>query len=283
MAFIRLIASAEAGLPLRAFILAFALTLTTASQGQAKNVCTLLLDAASDEILLEEGDCTSRVTPASTFKIPLAVMAYDAGLLKDASTPVMAFRTGDPDWGGANWTRDTGPASWMRFSVLWYSQRITARMGAKTLTRYAQAFGYGNADFSGDTGYNNGLERAWIASSLKISPHEQAAFLRALALDALPVTSQAMKLTRNIVAREQVAGWTIHGKTGAAYPRRADRSFEYARGWGWYVGWATKGNRTLVFVKLTQASQRTTGSPGNLTREAFLRDWPALAKSLARP
>lgn len=240
---------------------------------KADTICTLVLDAKTDTALVDEGDCHSRVTPASTFKVALAVMAYDAGMLKDAHRPVMSFQSGDPDWGGANWTRDTDPADWLRFSVVWYSQRIAHAMGVANLTRYARDFGYGNADFSGDPGLNNGLDRAWIASSLIISPQEQAAFLRALVMDKLPVASLAMKNTRSIVEKRRIGNWIIHGKTGAAYPRREDRSLDYTHGWGWYVGWAQNGNRKLVFVRLTQATERTDKSPGNLTRDDMLRQW----------
>jgi len=238
----------------------------------------LSAETPTGAVLLEEGDCRSRVTPASTFKVPLAVMAYDAGILTAAHAPVMAFRTGEPDWGGPNWTRDTDPANWMRYSVLWYSQRITHAMGAEAVTRYAQGFNYGNANFSGDPGFDNGLERAWIASSLQVSPREQVAFLRALVLGALPVRQQAMEQAREIVESHRVGNWVIHGKTGAAYPRRADRSFDYARGWGWYVGWALSQDRTLIFVRLTQARERSSGSPGNLTRDVFLRQWHDLVE-----
>lgn len=263
---------------LRRCIASVALMLLAASTipGRSETVCTLLMDARTAEALLEEGDCASRVTPASTFKIPLAVMAYDAGILRDAHDPVMGFRPGDPDWGGADWTRDTDPADWMRHSVLWYSQRIAQAMGADALTRYARGFGYGNADFSGDPGFGNGLERAWVSSSLQISPREQADFLRDLVLDALPVQRQAMAHGRGLVEMREAGGWRLHGKTGGAYPRRADRSFDYARGWGWYVGWAERDGRSLVFVRLTQATKRSSGSPGPLTRDAFLQEWPDL-------
>ncbi len=161
----------------------------------------------------------------------------------------------------------------MRHSVLWYSQRITRAMGADALTRMAQAFGYGNADFSGDAGFDNGLERAWVSSSLLISPREQAAFLRALVLDRLPVQHNAMAQARNLVGTEQIGPWLLYGKTGSAYPRRADRSFDYARGWGWYIGWAQSGDRTVIFVRLNQASQRSATSVGLLTRDALMQDW----------
>ncbi|MDZ4310014.1 MAG: class D beta-lactamase [Cypionkella sp.] len=245
-------------------------------------VCTLIVTADSGATSREAGDCETRITPASTFKIALAVMGYDAGFLLDATQPVLAYQQGDPKWGGAKWMRDTDPTDWMRYSVVWYSQRITRALGAEVLTRYAQGFGYGNADFSGDAGQENGLERAWIASSLLISPREQAAFLRALVTDGLPASPAAMAQAREIVECAKVEGWAVCGKTGTAYPRRADRSFDYARGWGWFVGWAERDRERLVFVRLTQARERSEGSPGNLTREALLVEWPGLMAEIGR-
>lgn len=261
----------------------FALMLTlffaaaSASSARAANICTVVADAATGAVLVEEGDCRTRVTPASTFKVPLAVMGFDAGFLNDADYPVLAYHDGDPDWGGANWRRDTNPADWLRYSVVWYSQRITHALGFEALTAYADAFGYGNADLSGDPGFDNGLDRAWIASSLQVSPYEQVRFLRALVLNALPVRDDAMSHAREIVEVRQADGWMVHGKTGAAYPRRADRSFDYARAWGWYVGWAEKDGQTLVFARLTQAREKTKASPGVLARDVFLSEWPELA------
>ncbi|TCT35515.1 class D beta-lactamase [Martelella mediterranea] len=264
---------------LRLFVgLVLLLSPVLARSAEAAPVCTLVMNAQSGAVLLEEGDCRSAVTPASTFKVALAVMAFDAGILQDAHHPVMTYRAGDPDWGGAAWKQDIDPERWIRYSVVWYSQRLTHSLGAATLTRYGEAFGYGNVDFSGDPGYDNGLDRAWIASSLKISPSQQAAFLRGLVLGTLPASRDAMAKTRGLLEQNNVDGWLMRGKTGAAYPRRADRSFDYAHGWGWYVGWAERGDDALVFVTLTQSEQRSKQSPGNRTREALLAQWPALSK-----
>ncbi|WP_284326945.1 class D beta-lactamase [Cypionkella aquatica] len=245
-------------------------------------VCTLIIAADSGAVLREDGDCATRVTPASTFKIALAVMGYDAGFLESPSQPVLSYQPGDPKWGGANWLRDTDPTDWMRYSVVWYSQRITRALGAETLTRYGQAFGYGNADFRGDPGQDNGLERAWIASSLQISPREQAAFLRALVTDDLPANAAAQAQARSIVECSAIEGWAVCGKTGTAYPRQSNGSFDYARGWGWFVGWADHAGDRLVFVRLTQARARSEGSPGVLARDAFLAAWPADMTELGR-
>ncbi|MBY6048899.1 class D beta-lactamase [Vannielia litorea] len=263
---------------MRTLLTVLLLTLAAAStQAAPRTLCTLVIDAATGAALHEAGDCDTRTTPASTFKLALAIIGFEEGFLTGPHAPVLPFRPGDPDWGGANWTRETGPTDWLRYSVVWYSQRITHALGEATLTRHARAFGYGNADFSGDPGFGNGLDRAWIASSLQISPREQTDFLRGLVTATLPVSPEAMAQTRAITQRFEAGGWVIHGKTGGAYPRRADRSFDYAAGWGWFVGWAEQEGRTLVFARLTQARERTSRSPGLLTRDSLLADWPKLA------
>ncbi len=240
---------------------------------QAGTICTLLADAKSRAVLLAEGDCETRVTPASTFKIPLAVMAFDAGIITSAHEPKLPFRQGYADWIAA-WRQDTDPLMWMHHSNVWYSQRLTEQLGAEKLADYARSFNYGNADFSGDAGRDNGLERSWISSSLKISPVEQAGFVAALVERQLPVSLRAIDGAIGLLESPGTAdGWQMWGKTGSAYPRRADGSFDYARGWGWYVGWAERAGRQVVFVRLSQDEQRHEVSGGLRARDALMREW----------
>lgn len=247
-------------------------------QAEAPVVCTLIMEFGGPT-LLETGDCDSRVTPASTFKVPLALIGYATGLLQDAQTPVMTWRKGEPDWGGAAWTKaDVTPAHWMQHSVLWYSQRLAHKLGVAALTAHAQAMGYGNADFSGDPGKDNALDRAWVSSSLKISPREQAQFITRLASGDLPYDGATLDHTRALLDQVTVAGWTVRGKTGSAFPRKADGTFDYARGWGWYVGWAERDGRRLALVRLTQAVARSKTPHGIATRDRFLADLPGLLR-----
>ncbi len=257
-------------------MLAFIVFLAPANAG---TICTLVTDAVSGAILHESGDCDRRVTPASTFKVPLAVMGFDSGFLIDSESPALPFVPGYPDWIGA-WKQDTGPARWMRESVVWYSQQIAKALGAERLTAYARRFGYGNADFSGDPGQDNGLERAWISSSLLVSPREQAAFIGKLLGRSLPVSADAIEKTRMIVESHAAAdGWTIWGKTGSAYPRRPDGSFDRTRGWGWFAGWAARGDRLLIVVRLHQADGPGEASGGRSVRDRLIGEWPRLAAS----
>jgi beta-lactamase class D len=248
---------------------------------QAATLCTLVADGHTGKILVEQGsDCDTPTTPASTFKVPLAVMGFDSGLLGDALNPALPFVEGYADWGGEDWRQTTDPTRWMDHSVVWYSQAIARSLGTEELALYALAFDYGNADFSGDPGADNGLERSWISSSLKITPRQQLVFMSRLVGRQLPVTQSAMQTTLSIMQRREAEGWQIIGKTGSAYPRKADGNFNRARGWGWYVGAASTGDRTLVFVRLIQDESRQSVSGGLRARDAFLAEWPALIAPL---
>ena len=256
---------------------ALMLVLLAAIPAQAGVICTLLADPESRVVLLAEGDCETRVTPASTFKLPLAIMAFDAGIVTSAREPKLPFKQGYPDW-IASWRQDTDPTMWMHNSNVWYSQRLTEQLGADRLAAYARSFNYGNADFSGDPGRDNGLERSWISSSLRISPLEQAGFLAALIQGQLPVSSRAVSGALGLLESPRDAdGWQIHGKTGSAYPRNADYSFDYARGWGWYVGWAEKAGQRVVFVRLSQDERRHDISGGLRARDAIIAEWADIA------
>jgi len=254
--------------------------LSLASVAEAKTICTAIADAKTGAVLLQEGNCAERVTPASTFKIPLSVMAFDAGFLKDEHAPTLPFRQGYADWGGENWRQPTDAVRWLKYSVVWFSQQIAHSLGEARLHQYATSFGYGNADFSGDPGKNNGLDRSWIGSSLKISPLEQLTFLRKLIKRELPASPHAIDMTLKIVEQSPAPGWEVHGKTGSAWPKQTNGEGDEARSWGWYVGWASKGDRTLVFARLTQDEKVQAGPAGVRTREAFLAELPTLAERL---
>lgn len=249
---------------------------TVASAGAAP-VCTLLADAASGEVLTRDGlQCGAPTSPASTFKIALAVMGFDSGVLSDAHAPVWdyreEYRARLPEH-----RRSTDPTSWMKDSVVWYSQVLTRAMGTDKFRRYVAAFGYGNRDISGDPGRNNGLTNAWLGSSLLISPDGQIAFLRRLWNRRLPVSAESIDKTLAIMPPFPLAdGWTAYGKTGTGFERKPDGSPDRDRQFGWFVGWAIKGERTVLFARLIKDDRKTEGYAGPRARDAMLADLPAL-------
>ncbi len=250
------------------------------AQAETVNVCTVVADARTGAVLKQEGDCETRATPASTFKIAISLMGYDAGFLKDAHQPALPFKEGYPDW-NPSWRSTTDPAKWMKDSVVWYSQQITTAIGDERFARYVDEFDYGNEDVAGDPDKHNGLTRAWLTSSLEISPLEQLAFLRKVVGGDLPVSPRAYELTRTLVdVGIQPSGWHVYGKTGAGPAKNRDGTKAAGKPWGWFVGWAEKGDRTVVFARLTKDTERPPAPPGPAAREAVLRDFFSLSGGL---
>ena len=242
--------------------------------GAAHADCTLIADAATQRIVREQGACDTRITPASTFKIALSLMGYDAGFLETEHAPVLHYRQGDPDW-NASWLADTDPRKWIRDSVVWYSQRVTAALGAARFQGYVHAFHIGNEDVSGDPSLHDGLKFAWIDSSLQVSPREELGFLERVVRRELPVKPRAYEMTSRLTAIPgDHGGWAIHGKTGTGFPLLPDGRSDHAHAYGWFVGWATKGGRTLVFVRQTQDVSLQDGPAGLRARDAWLPGLP---------
>jgi beta-lactamase class D/beta-lactamase regulating signal transducer with metallopeptidase domain len=252
---------------------------TTPTAPQASIGCTAISEAASGKRLVHDGQCDERVTPASTFNIVVSLMGYDSGILRDEHTPTLPFKAGYADW-NPEWRAATDPSSWLKYSVVWFAQQVTAKLGAARFQGYIDRFGYGNRDVSGDAGKNNGLSMSWISSSLKISPDEQVTFLRGVVNRQLPLSPKAYDMTIRIMPSETLAnGWTVHGKTGTAAPVLPDGSDDAQHQYGWYVGWASKGERTVVFARMV-LDRRQEGAAGPRLKRAFQRELTARLDSL---
>lgn len=54
--------------------------------------CTLVVTYPGMKVLQEDGDCAQHQSPASSFKIPMAVMGFEAGILVDSRTPALDYK-----------------------------------------------------------------------------------------------------------------------------------------------------------------------------------------------
>lgn len=242
--------------------------------------CTAISEAASGVRLVQEGQCDERVTPASTFNIAISLMGYDSGLLVDEHFPALPFKSGYPDW-IVTWRQTTDPTGWMSNSVYWYAQQIALRLGVEQFQRYVQQFNYGNQDVSGDPGKNNGLTMSWNSSSLAISAAEQLAFLRSVVNRQLPLSPKAYDMTSRIMKSELLPnGWEVYGKTGTATYVLPNGKDDEAHEYGWYVGWAKKGDRTIVFARLLLTERLKDNYAGWRVRQAFLSELPSRLDAL---
>lgn len=89
----------------------------------------------------------------------------------------------------------------------------------------------------------------------------------------LPVSADAYDTTHKLIdIGLQPSGWHVYGKTGAGASKSPDGTTVRGQPWGWFVGWAVKGDWTVVFARLSKDTERPSVPPGLAARQAVLRD-----------
>lgn len=255
-------------------LLASAFILSPASANAATG-CTLITSYPDNMILLDSGDCDQRQPPASTFKVPLALIGFDTGLLQDSHTPSIPYKDeyhSDMDIQ----KKTTDPTIWLKDSIVWYSQQLTLKLGAEKFKSYVEQFNYGNKDVSGNPGNDDGLTQSWLGSSLKITPREQVTFLTKLMNNKLGVSKDATDKTIAIMPEFSAGGWEVFGKTGTSWDRDANGKYDRSKPLGWFVGWAYKDGRTIIFAKLIRGDEKWNEYGGPKARDEFLAELPKL-------
>lgn len=233
--------------------------------------CTALYEPHRKPEVLVEGTCNVRVSPASTFKIPLAVMGFDSGILVDSLNPAWESPGSvAKDFGGV---RNGTPLTWQSQSLVWYSRELTRTLGRSRLERYVHQFDYGNVDVSRGPGNTEGFTSSWIGGSLAISPLEQVRFVDRLLTNKLPASVRAQQATMAIIPKFQTAGgWTVHGKTGSTWVHDKTGKALKDQPIGWFVGWAQREGRTVVFSRLDVDNRTTHSAHGLQVRDRFLSE-----------
>jgi beta-lactamase class D len=252
--------------------------LFAASAASAAPSCTLIADAETGAVLVQDGPCDQRNSPASTFKVALAVAGYQAGILLDAHTPLWPYRSHYKSW-DADWKKKpTDPTSWLKDSVVWYSRLLVQHMGHARLQAAVDSYDYGNHDISGTPGFKEALpEAVWVDSSLQVSPVEQVAFLRKIVTHQLPqVSPQTYDKVTEAMPVFDGGGWAVHGKTGSGFQPGA--TGKARKQYGWFVGWAVKDKRTIVFARLDKDDSARNDIAGIRVRDEFLAALPNLVR-----
>jgi len=211
--------------------------------------CFMLYDNSSKKMVSKynpNNRCSQRIPVNSTFKIPLALMAFDAKVINKNTV----FKWNGNRYELPGWSGDQTTASWEKYSVVWVSQQITPQLGLDKIKQYLADFDYGNQDFSGDLGKNNGLSNAWLSSSLKMSAKEQMAFLQRFANGSLGLSHQAMAETKKIIYVGKLNhGADYYGKTGSGWKNRDDNGNNQNKMRdGWYIGLVENAGKQYIFV-----------------------------------
>lgn len=236
---------------------------------QLKNydACFILYDLNNQKIVSEYNPnnyCNQRIAADSTFKVALSLMAFNQGIINQKTVFTWDGKTRDLP----QWNQNQTPSTWLKYSVVWVSQQITTQLGYARIKHYLAGFDYGNQDFSGDPGKNNGLMYAWLGSSLKISAVEQLNFLKAMLSNELPVNNDAVTYTKaNMYQGKLDNGADYYGKTGAGRHGRNERETNPSKlRDGWFVGFIDNGSEHYIFVsnltdKVPASSDKSYGIP----------------------
>jgi Beta-lactamase class D len=229
--------------------------------------CSGFIAKHNEAVIKAVGKYDDRQPPYSTFKVALALMGFDAGILENKESPKWAFKA-EYEKNFQNWyTREKGlkyhwcqdhtPATFMRYSVVWFSHQITQRLGLERFQDYIVRLNYGNQDVRGTLGKNDGLYNSWLGTSLQISPREQVELLENLRANKLDISKEAQAKTREVMDRgEEWNGWKLYGKTGGG-----------SDAIGWFVGWIEKNGQQIVFAQyldLNDPNLNLEGIPSNL-------------------
>jgi beta-lactamase class D len=211
--------------------------------------CAVVHELTADRPLTIRGDgCNMPLSPASTFKIPHALVALETGVVSVDSIETWDGRKYPRQ---VKWNHDHTVISALRPSVLWVFQRIAPRIGAERMAKWLTIFEYGNRDLSGP------ITEYWTNGRLQVSALEQVAFLRKFYRGALPVQPQHVAAVRhgleqtrgtveNSLGVHPLAGdWQnarLNAKTGATTTERYRVS--------WLVGLLTSRGRDYVFASV---------------------------------
>lgn len=168
----------------------------------------------------------TRFSPASTFKIPHALFALDAGIVRDE---FQIF-----SWDGVKrfhspWNRDQNLRSSMRHSVVWVYEEFAQKLGEKRERKYLTAIDYGNATPTGKKPF-------WISGDLTVSAIEQITFLQRLYRNKLPFGVEYQRLVKDIMIVEARKDFILRAKTG------------WTGKLAWWVGWVETPTGAVFFA-----------------------------------
>lgn len=210
--------------------------------------CVVILNAGTGQVTRTGDRCDTALSPASTFKIPHALVALETGVI---TTETVEQWDGTRHPAQPSWDRDHTVLSAMRPSVLWVFQRIAPRIGAERMHQWLQKIDYGNADTSGP------IREYWVNGRLRISPEAQVKFLRRFYAGELPVSAGHVAAVRGALEQQPGtqqnargvhklegrwrAGTSLNAKTGAS-------TLESGESVSWLVGQLTVADARYVFA-----------------------------------
>lgn len=234
--------------------------------------CFLLHDLRSGETrVITDVSCGVPTSPASTFKIPHALIGLETGVV-DGPLHVRKWDAEahpDAQWGHEDQTLTSA----IRDSVVWYFQEVAAGVGRERMSKYLADFAYGNQTIGSE------LTEFWLDGSLELSAYDQLEFLRKLAVGELPVSPAHVESLRGILRQPiRALEWRVDTPEQFAGAWESNTSLEFKTGSAdhaggnvtWLVGRLVSEHDDVIFV--SRVIDDAEPSARSLAVEAALRN-----------
>lgn len=202
-------------------------------------------------------ECARRSSPASTFKIPHALIALQTGVI----TPDTVFEWDGSAYETESWRRGHDLESAIRWSVLPFFRRTAALIGRDRMHAQLAALGYGADTFDRD------LTSFWVNGDLVVSPMEQWSFLERFFDGNLPLEPRHLKVVQDdlrmpvgqISLAAGLRPFPLEWPAGAVVRAKTGNTTVAGERVSWLVGAVTLESTHYVFV----ARARSTGPLDN--------------------
>jgi beta-lactamase class D len=209
----------------------------------AKNVdgCFTMMDNSTGGITVYNMAMdTTRVTPASTFKIVNSLIGLETGRITDEKMVIK--------WDGVKrwkeeWNKDLTMTEAFKVSSVPYYQEVARRIGRDTMKRWIDSISYGNKNIEGR------IDTFWLNNVLKISPDEQIGLLKRLYFDQLPFRKSTQQQVRDVMLQEDNTSYKLSYKTGWGFDEKNNAL-------GWLVGWVEENRHVYFFATLLKSTNK---------------------------
>lgn len=183
---------------------------------------------------------TTRVLPASTFKIINSLIGLETGAITDENMtiPWDGIKRSQPEW---NKTMSMKEA--FKVSNVAYYQEVARRIGKDTMQHWLDTLSYGNKNMGAY------VDSFWLNNTLKISPDEQLGLLKKLYFDQLPFRKSVQQTLRNVMLQEDNTAYKLSYKTGWGFDENENAI-------GWLVGWIEENNHVYFFATMLKSKDK---------------------------
>lgn len=216
-----------------------------AEAGYSTGTWLLQRDGSGPRVVHGTGFAASPQSPASTFKLMLALIALQTGELASAEEVVPWDGHAYPEH--PEWQAEMALKRALDTSSESYFRVLAARIGRERLAEWVARAGYGN----GRVGPNPTL--AWHDGVLTVTPAQQLAFIDRLRRGALPFDAAHIAAVKSAMPQETLGDRRLYAKTGTHL------GDDGSAGVGWWIGWVEGHGKATAFVlgiELKTADQR---------------------------